>query len=513
MSDIHKEFDEEKDLHSEFDKEQDLSKQIAPDEQLTTPQALAAGFGGSLLGKFGSALGAVPTSLVTGQSIPEAYQSLQAPAQQAFMQARAQSPVTTAVGQGIADIPALGAATAAAGPIGGAALFGGAQGASDTGTLSGAATGAALGGALGAGGELAGQAIKSSAQALAPKLESFANKQAVKSLLPTASQFSKIKDVQALGKFLLDQGIVSPFSSAETQLGRAADLAQEAGPQISNINSYLDSQGIKAFNPEDVANRIEEQIGNNYENEPLFKAQSDQYHDALNTILNRGDKPISFQDAQNLKNLFSEYAYNKGLPIESRQIAKQMGGIIGDELEQSVAQGAQQLNKPQLYKDYVNAKDQYGNASQAANILNKSSAKQAVANTIPTSLSDVTSIPNAVNKYGRNIAAALTNSGAKAAAKIGAGVEQIASGSGEMSRDFGQKLLDNGFKAMNDASPEQVQSIGETLSSNPATKYIGETIKKALDTGDRNTLNAGIFSILQSPAARRIIGSSPEDIQ
>lgn len=211
------------------------------------------------------------------------------------------------------------------------------------------------------------------------KLTEAADDRSASALGMTKALRKKLGDVKVreVGRSGLDNEVVTPLANTKKMLERAGELSDSSGDVIGQTMEELDKQGIKAFNPLDVGTRVDSEIGNVYRHEPLFKGLSNQYENTLETILNRGDQPISFADAQKLKEVLQQYGYKEGAAAPGREIAQKVGGVVREELENSVEQGAQKLSNAEMAQKYLAAKKNYGASQHMKTALeNKLAAEQ-----------------------------------------------------------------------------------------------------------------------------------------
>lgn len=265
---------------------------------------------------------------------------------------------------GTAFIPGVGTGGSIAKLAGMGAAMGGAAGlgASEARDAKGLVVDTAKGAGIGALGGAAAGGLSKAVPSIAAGLRSSADDRAASALGMTKALRKKLGDDRALkvGREALENKVVTAFASPRKMLERASALGDEAGETIGGTMQSLDDMGQKAFNPLDVASRVDSEIGNVYRNEPLFKGLSNQYENTLETILNRGDKPISFAEAQNLKKLLEQYGYKEGQAVPGRELAQRVAGVVREELETSVDKGAQSLSNAEMAKRYLDAKRSYG---------------------------------------------------------------------------------------------------------------------------------------------------------
>lgn len=260
--------------------------------------------------------------------------------------------------------------------------------------------GAGIGGALGVGGLVLEPAVgkviekyKSSAEDSGSAIEDFQNSRAAKALGFTKGQLKKLKGgedeaKQVAGRLLEaktadGKPIISALSSADDMLDQVERFKEEAGNRVGAVFQKLDDAGMSSFNPLEVASRIDSEIGPEWRS-PLNRGETGQLDNTLEAILMRGDKPISFAEAQTLKGELQTAAYPKGYwgpSTPKMEMARSALGILNDELEKSVAAAEKQIKEglvevpPELksqefMSELKNSKLDYAAATKAERALN-----------------------------------------------------------------------------------------------------------------------------------------------
>jgi hypothetical protein len=208
--------------------------------------------------------GGVPSSFMgqdfaaKAEAMPENYQRNLEKERGDYDRAQAANPITSFAGNiagSVASIPASGIKGAAAlGALGG---LGGA-----TGDVSNQALQAGIGGVLGG----AGQAVIGG---LSPSiLKHFAEKRAAESVKMTPTMMMKLEKAgipkEELGRFMLDENIVKPFSSAEDIAGGFEQAGQKYGQKIGDVIKTAEESGAGKVPlrgiAEDVAAKYQPQL-------------------------------------------------------------------------------------------------------------------------------------------------------------------------------------------------------------------------------------------------------------
>jgi len=153
------------------------------------------------------------------------------------------------------------------------------------------------------------------------------------------------KIMKELAEDRIHKPIIRMFSNASEELDRVHKIKEKAVQNMNKIADTIDSANASTFNPKELAERIEQKIGDAYLNEPLYSSLSKQYQDAIATITKRGDKPISFKEAQELKNLLSDFAYKDGKQLEGKDVVRSIIGELNDYWEESLTKSVSALPK------------------------------------------------------------------------------------------------------------------------------------------------------------------------
>lgn len=380
-----------------------------------------SGFGDEAYGLLGAA--ANPTD--SKKEFWDRYTDSRDYARNADKKARAEYPATFKTGElagGLgAAVTGMGAGQLATSGVKGATALGALSGLGNSeadltkGKVAKAAGDTALGAGVGLGaGVLFGGLSNLVSGEAAAGANTMAEDNAARALGMTKAIRNKIGNerARAAGRAGLDEDVITPLASTEDKLAGMQGVQERAGQKIGDTVKSLDESGAKEFNPLEAASKIDEQIGNKYGNEPLFKSQAEQYQNLLDTVLKRGDKNISFSEAQKLKELLGQYGYKEGNAIPGREQAQQAYGIINKYLDDSVGKAAADTGDAGILEGLQGARKTYGAASDAIPALENRSAAEA--GNKPFGLTDTIMV---APKIMTNPATAVAELGAKKAAE------------------------------------------------------------------------------------------------
>lgn len=314
-------------------------------QEPSTLQALESGaLSGSFLGKISAGLGAIPRAIVTGESPTQAYQALNQPLEQELAASQQAHPIATGIGQFAGAIPAIGATTALAGPIGGSALYGGLSGAAESGTPTGAATGAVIGGALGGIGEAVSPLISKGLEAAG---EALGNTGFVKAF-QLAKEGQPItgsvgKSAYAASEKSNIQDLITPFKDVMSHI---SGLKQQALQDATEQGAKIDVSNVLTGGLEDLT-----KLG---EQGSLVVNKNDQkaFFNALSPFTESGQELTPLEaDAlnKNLRELKFKFG-QEGSPLY--QMVDSLQKTLRSEITDSVP-GYSEANK--IYSEFMNA--------------------------------------------------------------------------------------------------------------------------------------------------------------
>jgi hypothetical protein len=239
-----------------------------------------------------------------------------------------------------------------------ATLIGGGMGAvaglgsSEADDFAGLAKDTGVGFALGSGGGVlgygGGQAVKKGIEKAGPALKKFAEKRAFKALGPVKKATDKahaLGNEEAIGRQLLDDGVVTPLASKETMgnrlTERIADKTDELSGVMDNVSNAEGLNSVQAmlvnqskFNPAKAAEAIKNKIREQYSQIP---------EEVLEPRLKLVDQwlsknvPMDIKDAQAFKTQMQKFINDKsfwqGNPNASQETLTQIRRAIKEGIE------------------------------------------------------------------------------------------------------------------------------------------------------------------------------------
>jgi hypothetical protein len=179
---------------------------------------------------------------------------------------------------------------------------------------------------------------------------------------------------------LLDQtNVIGGLRGASGNLDAAENALDNSGRVIGTI---LKRSGQNAFNTQDIANKVIDELAPAYPAIGAYGKQDSLANEIVDTIMAHGNGPIDFQSAQDLKNtLQGEAGANwQNAPLRAAAYQKAYG-IVGDAMENGIQQaGKSGAIDPSLFGLYKQHKNIYGAAKMAVNGLRDKAAGEAANN-------------------------------------------------------------------------------------------------------------------------------------
>lgn len=256
---------------------------------------------------------------------------------------------------------------------------------SDAEDLGGMAKDTATGGVLGYGAgkvaEKAAPLLEGAVNKVASGSKELAKKFAARAIGAERGSIRKLgseKVMDAAGQ-LLDNGGISLGSSTEDMIAKNDALKQSGGEAMNRVYKVIDDANASKFNPLDVAVDVENKIGKFWRS-PLNKAETGQFENTMESILQRGDKPISLQEAQVLKEEIGKAAnFKKAAHLDvtpKEQMARDTYGIINEHIDNAVNDASKVVKDAGLGDELAKGKELYGNSKTADKLLTTKQAKE-----------------------------------------------------------------------------------------------------------------------------------------
>lgn len=409
--------------------------------------------------------------------------------------------LTSGLAPAITTVKGAAALGAGVGAVGG-------LGASNSEDLSGMAKDTALGAGLGG---VTGGALQGIANKLSPgALNTFANEKIIKATgAPKQQVKNLIKNdkLDEVGESLFRNKVAPLFASPDEILENSEALKNKAGGQIGDILKTLDQGYATAspevqsqyFDPTKVANTIKTQLLDPIAGEPVLSADETMVKKILDTVGIRGNNPVSFEQANKLKDVLKQAAYNgKGEVINDQ--ANRAYGIVNKALEdsaQNVAESSAAGTGADTLARYKQAKQDYNAGIQGSKAsLDKTAALMTNRSAGPTDYAAAGIGTLATGNPITGVAAGIANKATKA---------------------YGNTVMAHGAKTASEALEtvnstlfkvpmERLASFGEQLmgSQNQVEQKLGNILKQASER-DNVGKNALLFSLMQNPTYRQTL--------
>ncbi len=242
------------------------------------------------------------------------------------------------------------------------------------------ASGAALGGVFGGAGQAIGKAIGAqSADEIASGLKSRAEEQAARSLGAERGTIKKLgmDKIRDIGRFAIDEGIVTPLSSTDDLVNKNAQAMQRAGSKMSDIYGAIDEAGASTFNPKVAAKRMSDELGD-FWRDPINKGESNQFDNIIESILNRGPNDLPIKEAQLLKEKIGKVANwkNNIAPTDKERMAREAYGLISGYLDETVDTSSDIMGSPKFTDQLKEARKIYSAGKGSEELLANKVARE-----------------------------------------------------------------------------------------------------------------------------------------
>lgn len=236
----------------------------------------------------------------------------------------------------------------------------------------GALTGAAIGKATEKVAPIVSGAKDAIKEKLGGKAKDMAELWAAKALGAERGTVKKlgIDKAKEIGRYALDEGIVSPLASTDDLVARNAAKMSEGGEMMGQVYGAIDDAGKSTFNPLDAAVNVEKKIGDFYRS-PINKGETNQLENTLESILMRGEKNIPLTEAQALKQELGKVANwkNNVSVTDKEKMARDAYGVVSDMIDKATEKGAESINNPVLNETLKRGKALFGAGKGAETLL------------------------------------------------------------------------------------------------------------------------------------------------
>lgn len=217
---------------------------------------------------------------------------------------------------------------------------------------------------------------------LAKKILSYAEMKAARALgLERATQ-RKIgeKAVQKVGRYALDEDIVTPLSGTRKMMARNEATRQKGGKMMEEAYTAIDEAAKPQFDPTKVAQDVTEELGGFWRS-PINKGEAAQLDNMIEAIIMRGGdtaEKIPLKVAQELKQEIGKVAnWKNNLTITDKErMARDAYGIISKAIDDAAEKGAKSINKSGIVEKLTKGKELYAGAKTAETLLEKRLARE-----------------------------------------------------------------------------------------------------------------------------------------
>lgn len=426
-------------------------------------------------------------------------------------------------------LPEIAAAKGLSGAlkIGGAygALNGIGSGLSEGKSAGGVLGDAALQGTLGAAtGGLVHGVVGGLAKLTSDGLKKSANQHVLESFNPPKSEITKLRNAPLIGtaaegETRLDQAaqrLLEPsewmnnepifqMGSAENNLNRLQTAQHNSGSFLGTVANKVDEHVGPSVDTAPLIDEVEKII-NDYRSpmggdlaKPIFVDQYNELQRIKQYILEYGNNPISFKNAEQIKRDLSELAYGPDGKMKDLKIAK-LRGFFNDHMEDALDKATQSMGDPALYNKYLKAKDLYGATKQLMKSADNNVSKE-ISNR-DFGITDLMVAGMGASAHG--------GPGAVAALGLKKAADSYGHQGMATAQQWGANTMKQVSSKVSAYAPEQLKDIGTKLSfsGNPVAAKLGNVLSD-LSAKDGVGRNAIIFSLLQNPAYREILRDLP----
>ena len=145
---------------------------------------------------------------------------------------------------------------------------------------------------------------------------------------------------------------------------RVNGLREISGRKVQSVLDTLDESQQRIFNAQDVLDYLKNDWSD-IAKEEAFKDMRAPMEAIMTSIEQRGDKAISFKEAQALKNVFKRGFKMSREEGTKGDLTRQAYFAIRDKLDDAVEKAALNIDDPKLAKEFLQAKADYHSARVA----------------------------------------------------------------------------------------------------------------------------------------------------
>lgn len=236
---------------------------------------------------------------------------------------------------------------------------------------SGLGMGQLAGGAAELGMKGASKATEGVREGLSKWLTRKAEEQAVKSYGPTTTNLAQVgspDEVRALGRYGLDNKIVTAGASPEEMLGKLNPINQAAGETIGATRELAGTRGA-APSAEELSARIKTQLGQKY-GAGLHAGESGELTNALDELTKQN--PQNFSDLSKVSTDMNAFAKERGALMQPSGATTDVANMVAHESDA----GVNALLSPEEAATYGAAKDEFGTTKNIGHMLDRTQYRE-----------------------------------------------------------------------------------------------------------------------------------------
>lgn len=186
--------------------------------------------------------------------------------------------------------------------------------------------------------------------------------------------------VKEIGRYGLDNNIVTPLASTDDMISRNKALMNKGGAMMDDVYRSVDDAGASTFNPKEIAEQVDDQLGGFYRS-PINRGEANQLDNTLDSIMMRVSSDadaIPLREAQILKKELGKVANwkNNVNVTDKERMAREAYGIVSSKIDDAAEKGAQEIGKDGLLETLQQGKKLYGNAKGAETLLENKYARE-----------------------------------------------------------------------------------------------------------------------------------------
>ncbi len=246
-------------------------------------------------------------------------------------------------------------------------------------SLKGAVEDIGTGAAIGAGGDLLSKGASAAKNVIGRKLEESAAKNAIKAtgaMLRDQRQIAGKGQTKALGKYLVDKGLVQAGDTYESVAQKALTLKKNAGEALDSIYSFAKNNfagEIPGFNPvkdkKEILDAAKDALGDHVDGSAALSKLTNYLDDLGNKY---GDASLDPRKANDIKSAIDEAINYSRNPLTKQPAVedafKAARRIVADKVEDSIASIGVKTNNPKVLDDLKEANLAYGNSKRVGTI-------------------------------------------------------------------------------------------------------------------------------------------------